>query len=114
MLNHIHLNNPTWAIISCRHLCRRRWLVRGPTLHPLAASGAIAADGVIAAGHHLGEEDVFHDAIMLLAMFLYFAIQSEMQHATILPKRASDVLAKICRGAVNSYYQSMDMVTFLK
>ena len=65
---------------------RRRRLLRGPTLHPLAASKAIAADGVIAAGHHLGGEEVFHDAIMLRAMFLHFAIQSEMQHATIIAR----------------------------
>lgn len=44
---------------------------------------------------------------MLLAKFLHFAIQSEMQHATILPELASDVTANICCGAVNSYRLGM-------
>ena len=40
-----------------------------PTLHPLAASGTIAADGVIATGHHLGGDDVFHDTTSCLRCF---------------------------------------------
>ena len=70
----------------------RRRLLRGPTLPPLAASGAMAADGVIAAGHHFGGDDVFHDVIMLLAKFLHFTIHSEMLHTTNCPSVPAPLL----------------------